>query len=205
MPKFMELRLFLLLVIGASAIIGVHRWDNQTMKDRATAIELAVRATKLSHTSIDEAILLIEQATAIDKNNPSIWYDASGFYAVKAMTVFTKDTSNHFYWVEKAIDAAREADRLSEDWFYTKDLGDTLLFAHMYGYTVDLSEALMLYMSVPPTGSDAMDRNMAVRVRAVERVISDRKEFFNEEKSFGTGADRRNARGMQHDSERRVQ
>ena len=182
----MHIRLGAILIIGAVAIVGTHHWQNKLLRDSAKALELSIRATKVSHADPDGAVLLIEQATALDPNNASIWYDASGIYGVKAMAAYVPKETGHIVWLEKSIDAARRADELSDDWFYTRDHADTLLFAYMYQYNgADLDFALALYKSIPDTGNKDVNRNIYVRVQAVERILADRKEFFNDPNDTG--------------------
>ena len=174
-------RLVLLLIVGVASVVAAAYWSNKQIWDAHAATELAIRAGKISHHSPDESVLLIEQALDLDPRNAAIWYDASGIYGLKAMHVFVRGEQHHYLWLEKAIIAAETANALSDDWFYVRDHADTLLFAYMYEYQdADLSKALSLYKSIALTGNDGVDDNLKTRVKAVERILADRKEFFDE-------------------------
>lgn len=184
------MRLAVILVVGTIGIVTAHTWQNEQLRNNVLANELANRADKLSHGNIDEAVMLIERATDLAPRNPNIWYAASGIYAMKAMTVFQSGTTTHYPWVEKSIDAARNADGCSNDWFYTKDVGDSLLFAFVYEYRpIDLIEILSIYNTIDTNGDAVMERHMHVRREFVKTLIEQQKEFFkhdeNDSRSYG--------------------
>ena len=173
------MRLSLVLILGVAACVGAHEWRVTQMENDAEAVRLAVRSLQLSHTGrIDVAMLTIEEALTLSPKNPSLWYDAGGIYAMKALMTYTSGMNNHKHWVAKSTRAAAEADRLSDDWFYTLDHADTLLFAHMYECEVDLVRLRELYLSIEDTRNAAVQQMIVARVKAVSNFIDDENQFF---------------------------
>ena len=166
-------RVWALLFAGVVLVVAAHVYQVGLLTRNAAAERQAAMALVcIEKGEGDSAAALIEGAILLSPKNPSLYYDASGIYAVQAMSVFVKGGTEHYPWLVLSMDAAQKASKLSGDWFYLSDYANTLLFAFVYEYPVDLHKVLAAYEDIPEAPSAAVNQQIAFRTAFVRKALT---------------------------------